>query len=56
MVVFEDQADRFGKLQIRSLTWVGTMYVFLEIWKANTGTGNAERQGVKKVSCNPPLH
>lgn len=55
-VVLEDQADRFGKLQIRGLTWVGKMYAFLEIWKANAGTGNAERQGVRKVSCNPPLH
>ena len=42
MVVLEDQADRFGKLQICGLTWVGEMYVFLEIWKANTVTGNAE--------------
>lgn len=56
LVVLEDQADRFGKLQIRNLTWVGKMYAFLEIWKTNTGTGNAERQGVRKVSCNPPLH
>ena len=56
MVVFEDQADRFGKLKIRGLTWVGRMYAFLEIWKANTETGDAEQQGVRKVSCNPPLH
>ena len=56
LMVLEDQADRFGKLEIRSLTWVGKMYAFLEIWKANTGTGNAERQGVRKVSCNPHLH
>lgn len=56
MVVLEDQADKFGKLQLRNLTWVGKMYAFLEIWKANTGTGNAERQGARKVSCNPPLH
>ncbi|KAL2039341.1 hypothetical protein N7G274_008009 [Stereocaulon virgatum] len=48
LVVLEDQADRFGKLQIRNLTWVGKMYAFLEIWKANTKTGNAERQGVRK--------
>lgn len=56
MVVLEDQADRFDKLKIRGLTWVGKTYAFLEIWKANTVTGNAEQQGVRKVSCNPPLH
>lgn len=50
LVVLEDQADRFGRLQICGLTWVDKMSAFLEIWKANTETGNAERQGARQVS------
>ena len=50
MVSLEDEADIFGPLQLRDLTWVGRMDAFLEIWKPNAMNKNAERQGDRKVS------
>lgn len=50
MVILEDANNSYGPLKIKNLIWVGTMAVFLEIWKRDPEDGKAKRQGIRRVN------